>query len=393
MRITDDPGGRPEVQAWRSVPRPAWPILRELVIHGPQSRTALARKVGLSGASLTRLTKPLVESGLIAERDIAYDPVNGRPTRPLEVVADSLRFLGVKITADRVFAVVTNLRADVVAEDEVALTGLAPTTVVAQIGELADALVARTGPPVAAGITLGGDAHTPAALDETELVDSGRLGWERVPIRRLIGERLGIPCVVKNDVTALAYSHQWFGAARGVSDFAVVAIGAGIGYALVLHDREVRATEADIGEFGHQILDPSGPACAIGHRGCASAYATTRSVLRAAGQGLRRSPSYPEVLRLAEAGDPVCSAVVREAAWALGMMIGNVANSTMVKTVIVAGEGGDAARVARADLERGVAARRRDYASLAILTQPHHFTDWARGAAVAAIRSYVEGTD
>jgi predicted NBD/HSP70 family sugar kinase len=362
-----------------------------LVIHGPQSRTALAKKLGLSSASLTRLSKPLMESGLIVEGDAAHNPANGRPTRPLEVVPDGLHFLGVKLTAERLYAVVTNLRADVIGEASAPLTDLGPDTVVARLGEVADGLVARSRRPVAVGVTLGGNAHSPTRLDESERVDSGQLGWEGVPVRRLVAERLGIPCVVKNDVTALAYAQQWFGDARGVRDFAVVAVGDGVGYALFAHGREVRITEADLGEFGHQILDPQGPECPAGHRGCASSYATTRSVLRAAAQGMRRFPAYQEVLRLAAAGDPVCAEVVQQAAWALGVVVGNVVNSTMVKTVIVAGEGGDIARLARAGLERGMAARRRDLAAITLTLQPHDFTDWARGAAVTAIRSYVTG--
>ena len=54
---------------------------------GPQSRTALARTLRLSTGSLTRLTKPMVDAGLLVEGDVVHDPVNGRPTRPLDVAA------------------------------------------------------------------------------------------------------------------------------------------------------------------------------------------------------------------------------------------------------------------------------------------------------------------
>jgi predicted NBD/HSP70 family sugar kinase len=377
-------------EAWRSVPRPARPILRELVMRGPQTRTALARQLGLSTGSLTRLTKPLVEAGLIVERDIEHDPVNGRPTRPLEVVADGLGFLGIKLTSERVYAVLTNLRADVVASESAPLMDLAPGTVVTQVGRLASLLV-EDGDPVAACVAVGGDAHAPAQIEESELLDSGLMGWEQVPLRRLMAERLGIPCQVKNDVAALAYSHQWFGDARGTSDFALITVGDGIGYALFVHGRAVRTTEADLGDFAHQILDPGGPMCPSGHRGCGTSFVSTASMLMAAAQGMRRFPTYEEVMGLAAAGDPVCSQVVRQAARALGILVANVTNTTMVKTVILAGEAVDIAHVAREDFDRGMAARRGNSGGIRLVVRPHDFTEWARGAAVVAIRDHVSG--
>jgi predicted NBD/HSP70 family sugar kinase len=374
------------------MPRTVRPILRELVIHGAQSRTTLARRLGLSNASLTRLTKPLLAAGLVVERDIEHDPVHGRPTRPLEVVADGLRFLGVKLTAGRMHAVLTNLRAQEIVQESAPMRDMTPDTIVAQLGELAEGLADRAGPAMAVGLAVGGDAYATTPVEESEFLTSGLLGWQSVPVRRLVAERLGIPCFVTNDVTAFAHYHQWFGAARGLPDFAVITAGDGIGYALYVHGRPVRVTEADLGEFGHQILDPGGPMCPVGHRGCAFSYAATGSLQMAAAQGLRRFAAYEEVLRLAAAGDTVCAQVVRQAAWALGLVIANVVNTTMVKTVILAGEAAGVVDLARGGLESGIATRRRDPRGLTITVQPHDFAEWARGAAVVAIRGHLAGT-
>jgi predicted NBD/HSP70 family sugar kinase len=375
--------------AWRSLPRAAQPVLRELVVRGPQSRTALARRLGLSPGSLTRLAKPLMETGLVVERAVAHDPVHGRPTRPLEVVAEGLHFLGFKITADGVYGVLTDLRARVVARESAPLMDLSPATVIAQIGELADTLVATRGrPPVAAGLTLGGDGHAPTPVGGSELLDSGLLGWEQVPLRRLASERLGISCVLENDVTALAHL-QGFGDAGDTPDFALLSIGDGVGYALTVHGRPVRITEADIGLFGHQRLAQDGPLCPAGHRGCAVSYITTRAVVMAAAQGLGRFPAYEEVLDLAAAGDPVCSQAVRQAAWALGVLIATISANTTVKTVTLAGESAGIADAARADLESGITARRGSPEGITITVMQHDFHEWARGAAVVAIRDHI----
>ncbi|WP_158674536.1 ROK family transcriptional regulator [Streptomyces hoynatensis] len=382
-------GRRPAPDAWRAVPETARPILRELVLHGPQSRTALARSLGLSPGSLTRLTKPLVEAGLVVERGAVPHPVSGRPTRPLEVVADDLHFVGVTLTSSHVYGVLTNLRADVVARESAPLADLAPETVIAQIGEVAERLSARGRQPVAIGLGMGGNARTRAPVGEGELIDSGLLGWEQVPVSRMASERLGIPCTVRNDVTALAYSHLWSKQARGLTDFAMVTVGDGLGYALFLGGRAVRLTEAAIGDFGHQILTPDGPMCPAGHCGCAGAYLTKSSLMMTAAQGMRRFPTYSEVLELAGAGDRVCARAVQRAAWALGVLIANVVNNTGVRTLVLAGEAIDVARVARPELERGLAARHRNPEDIELTVQAHDFHDWARGAAVVAIRRHI----
>jgi predicted NBD/HSP70 family sugar kinase len=137
-----------------------------------------------------------------------------------------------------------------------------------------------------------------------------------------------------------------------------------------VHGRAVRTTEADLRDFAHQILDPGGPMCPSGHRGCGTSFVSTASMLMAAAQSMRRFPAYEEVMGLAAAGDPVCSQVVRQAARALGILVANVTNTTMVKTVILAGEAVDIAHVAREDFDRGMAARSGNSGGIRLAVRP-----------------------
>ncbi|MEU8395147.1 ROK family transcriptional regulator [Nonomuraea sp. NPDC048892] len=406
---------------WDALPDAARSIVKELIIHGPQSRTALAKTLHLSTGSLTRLTKPMVDAGLLVEGEVVHDPVNGRPTRPLDVAAAEHRFLGVKLTADRVHAVVTDLRAEVIAARDEPIADHDPEAVCRQAKRLLDDLSNglppqglpqerpngkrggqpngrpdgwRAGATVGAGVTVGGNARASAQVGGEPLVDAPYLGWSQVELAPLMERALGVPCVVKNDVAALAHQHHWFGPGRGLRDFALITIGAGIGYALIVHDHLVAATEADLGMFGHLVLDASGPMCPEGHRGCAAAYLSSWSVEATAGQGLRRAVTYEEVLRLAAAGDRVCLSVVREAAAALGRLIAHVATVSMVKTVVLAGEGVELARLAAGDLDRALTADRRGVpGSVDVVIEADDFREWARGGAVVAIQSFVTGSD
>ncbi|WP_019434440.1 ROK family transcriptional regulator [Streptomyces sp. AA0539] len=380
----------PPVDAWATVSRAARPVLRELLVNGPRTRTDLARLLGLSTGSLTRLTKPLTASGLVVEGATVHDPANGRPTRPLDVVAADHHFLGVKLTADRLYAVVTDLRARITAETTEPLEAPTPDAVSAQIARVRDRLTTAGTPPAAAGITLGGTARPTADSTTAPRFDAPFLGWRDVELRDRLTRGTGVPCVVENDVTALAHAQRWFGAARGLTDFALLTVGAGIGYALVQHGRMVPAGAADLSAFSHHVLDPGGPMCTEGHRGCLASYLSTHSVLAAAAHGLRRPVTLEEVAALARAGDPVCRNVLGPAAWALGAALATVANLCLIKDFVVAGEGLVLLDGAQRSMQAGIADRRhRDPDSLRVTLLSPHFGEWARGAAVAAIRAFV----
>ena len=96
-RVVSDDATRRRVDA---ADRAAHAIALEVLLDGPLPRSELARRLDLSAGSLTRLSKPLLDSGLLVEIDSGYDAASGRPTRPLDVDERSHHFVGVKLTAD-----------------------------------------------------------------------------------------------------------------------------------------------------------------------------------------------------------------------------------------------------------------------------------------------------
>ncbi|WP_284251594.1 ROK family transcriptional regulator [Litorihabitans aurantiacus] len=225
-----------------AMPRTARAILRRILVHGEASRTELASTYELTLASLTRLTKPLVDEGLVAEGSARRTAHQGRPRLPLDVRAGDHLVVGVKLTGRDLFAVLTDLRATVLAERQVALTDTEPAAVVREIGAAVRGFGADPGALRGIGVSLGGHAR-----DRATVVRGPFLGWEDVDLAPMLTRETGLPAVVDNDVVALTEALHWFGSARGRSSFAVVTIGAGIGYALVVHDRIVRSAAADLG--------------------------------------------------------------------------------------------------------------------------------------------------
>ena len=89
-------------------------VALEVLLNGPLSRSDIARKLELSPGSLTRLSTPLLESGLLIEVEEVMDGRAGRPSKPLDIVPASQHFIGIKLTGTDVVAVLTDLRANVI---------------------------------------------------------------------------------------------------------------------------------------------------------------------------------------------------------------------------------------------------------------------------------------
>ncbi|GLP69411.1 MULTISPECIES: ROK family transcriptional regulator [unclassified Streptomyces] len=362
----------------------------EVLVHGPLSRTELARRLDLSAGSLTRLTKPLIESGLLIEVPEAGAPAEvrqGRPSQPLDVVAESRSFIGFKITEDMVYGVVTTLRSEIVARHDRPLASHDPDRVADLLAEMT-AELARAYPRLAGiGIGVGGFVQERAVVGESPF-----LHWRDVPLGELVEERTGLPVVVENDVAALVEAETWFGAGRGLDRFVVLTIGAGIGYGLVLGGRRVPYAEEDRGFGRHWIIDPNGPLTPDGNRGSAVSLLTIPNIRYQVQAATGRDHGYEEILALAAAGDPMPARVIEEAGRALGVLVAQIANFAMPQKIMLAGEGVGLMDVAGKAVEDAIRSHRHPLAApIDLETRVSDFHDWARGAAVLAIQVLVLG--
>jgi predicted NBD/HSP70 family sugar kinase len=359
----------------------AMALARAVLMHGPISRGDLGRRLRLSPASLTRLSRPFFDRGLFVE--MSDDPHNGvgRPTRPIDVRMDGRRFVGVKLTGENAFGVLTDLRTTELASAHRPIPVHEVTAVVAQLVDLVREL-AGSDDIAAVGVSVGGNVS-----DSRVVTRAPFLGWRDVDLASALEAILGIPVLVENDVAALAAAEQWFGAGRDTGSFAVLTVGVGVGYGLVVNDQVIRTPNSGLGLGGHVSLDSDGPECEDGHPGCSNAMLTESGIETEVGRMLGRAVGYPEVLALAGAGDPSALTVLSASGRALGRLIALISNLAMVDTVVLSGEGMGLWHVVSQEIIMTARSGRGPEATpLQISVDDGGTSSWARGAAAVAIQ-------
>lgn len=365
-------------------------IALEVLMHGPLARSALARRLGLSPASLTRLVGPLIVDGLLEETTDHGTGPSGRPTRPLQVVAAAGYFLGVRLTPDAAHAVITNVRAEILSSAHQRLEATDPASVVNTVADLVEQLRIEQGVvPNRVGVSIGGLVESRTTIRSATFFD-----WPTpVDLSAMVRQRTGVPTVVDNDVMALTRAQSWFGHGRGLDSFAVVTLGVGVGLGIVIHGELVESSDTGLGLAGHFPLDATGPLCPSGHQGCAQAMLTDEAVAARTSVALRRPVTYGEALDLAAQGQPAAKTVVDQAGRALGRLLAAIANLTTCHRILVTGEGARLAEAASSAMQHQIAADRNPAADPIRVLTPHLTpSDWAQGPAVLAIQTLVRTT-
>ena len=176
--------------------------------------------------------------------------------------------------------------------------------------------------------------------------------WRDVPLGPWVQQALGAPVFLANDANAAALGELHYGTGQGLADFIYVTVSSGIGAGLVLGGKLYLGHSFTAGEVGHLVVEPSGPACGCGSRGCLEAVASGLAIAQEAARRLRHGePSLlneltggqPEqvsaelVHRAALAGDALAIQMVKDAGRYLGIAFAGLVNVLNPQAIIVGG--------------------------------------------------------
>jgi glucokinase len=189
------------------------------------------------------------------------------------------------------------------------------------------------------------------------LLSTPNLIWRNVPLREGLAARFGLPVLVDNDATAAAWAENQLGASRGRDDSLFVGVGTGIGGGIVTGGRLIRGAHGLAGEIGHIIVEPGGPPCGCGNRGCWEQVASGLAIARAGGRAVTDDPGSaiarlaggdPRratgslVTQAAHEGDEVAAAILARVARRLGEGVAGLVNVLDPDIVVIGGGVGEA---------------------------------------------------
>ena len=194
---------------------------------------------------------------------------------------------------------------------------------------LSDAAVAVDG----VGVGCGGPMRFPEGVVSPLFIPA----WRGFPLRERLTRAFGHACVVDNDAKAMALGEWWLGAGRGKKNLLGIVVSTGMGGGLVVDGRLLHGAHGHAGHVGHVNVQPGGPECSCGARGCAGAFASGTGLSRRYREAMGAQKSAAQIADLARSGDALASKLYREAATALGRAIASVEALCDLELVVIGG--------------------------------------------------------
>lgn len=315
-------------------------VLRYVRENAPCSRADIAANTGLNKATVSSLVADLIDRRLVRETGLTENRV-GRPATMLVLDGSPYAAIGVEINVDYVSAVATDLAGErLLAWRRSFSAGDSVNQGVANVAAVVRRVINRMAKEERQ--VLGLAVAVPGLVDVQGTVRlAPNLGWRDADIGGDLAKALrdpGFSIQVDNDANLAALAEQRFGGRAGASDLVYLTGQMGVGAGVILDGRLRRGSLGFSGELGHVQLDPEGPVCRCGRRGCLEAMAGIGAVLR------RADPSpaeieieLEEVVRSAKAGDPETLATLAAVGEGLGRGVSIIANLLNPRVVILGG--------------------------------------------------------
>lgn len=310
----------------------------------PVSRADIAAETGMTRSTASRLADELVAIGLVRELDPVASSGPGRPAVPLLPARGTFVALGLEVNVSRMAVRAVDLAGQVLAE-RIVVDDFSSSDAPAVLGRLADLLepIAAIG-AVGSARLVGATLALPGLVRDNTLLRAPNLGWSDIRPAEVLApvlDRLGAGLVVENeaDLAALTTARVRPGAPGEHRDFIYLSGENGVGAGIVRNSEVWLGANGFAGEIGHIQVDPKGPECGCGNRGCLERFAGRRAILNAA--GLPRGAGSEELLKACEDDASPhherARRAVDAAADALGIALGTAINILDIPAVVLGG--------------------------------------------------------
>ncbi len=324
-------------------------ILHTIRAHKLISRVDITKSTGLSQATVTGITASLIDEGLLLEKKPGESD-GGRPPILLALNPDGAYAVGVYLSISQINVVIINLEATILASYEMPLRkqNYAPETIADKIVQAVQECMwqANFSRNEISGIGIGLPGLVAPHTGLIRFLPNYQ--WEKVNLHDMVQKKIDHPTYIENSANSLTLAEQWFGEGRGVDNFIVVTLEYGVGMGIIINGQLYRGHKGTAGEFGHTTVDPDGPLCRCGKKGCIEAIVGNNAILRkaeAAAQKDEWKPNNPdditieEVILAARQGAPYLRNIFAQAGRILGIGLSNLIRIFNPAKIIISGRG------------------------------------------------------
>jgi predicted NBD/HSP70 family sugar kinase len=357
------------VRATRATPREVnRQILLNLVReHEPISRADLARRMEIAPGMVTSMVVELLAEGALYE-GATIDAPRGRRPQMLFVRTRGRLAISIDVRFRRTFVMLGDFSGSAIAL-EAFDTIDDPAAFVAEIKSRVARLLEHHSD---AGHCEGVGVVVPGMVDSVSgrVLNAPHLGWRNVDLGAALASATGMTTFVENAPIACALAQMWLGKRDGteLTDFVYVNVSDGVGTGVVVNGQVLRGRRNTAGEFGHVPLNPDGPDCYCGGRGCLEAYVSDlATVVRYLGKefspGTARKYvqasglTIADVIARARGGDKKAVGALEETARYLGVGLSVIVNTLSPSLICVGGEIAEAWGMLEPIIRKTIAAR------------------------------------
>ncbi|MCK6262081.1 ROK family protein [Vibrio sp. ZSDE26] len=314
---------------------------------GPISRIDLSKESALAPASITKITRELIESHLIHETTVQESTSRGRPAVGLQVNNQGWQFLSMRLGRGYLTIALHELGGDVLIDTKIDIHELDQEDVLArllhEIDEFFQTYSEQLDRVTSIAITLPGLVNSEDGI----VLQMPHYNVKDLALGPEIYKATGLPVFVANDTRAWALAEKLFGHSQDNDNSVLISIHHGLGAGIILDGRVLQGRHGNIGELGHIQIDPNGSLCQCGNRGCletvASSQAIREEVARRIANGEESELSTQEEMTLesicsaAANGDPLAVDVIEKLGRYLGAAIAIVINLFNPEKILVGG--------------------------------------------------------
>jgi predicted NBD/HSP70 family sugar kinase len=311
-------------------------ILLEIIrSRQPISRADLSRASGLQPSTVSSIVEQLLREKWISEGALAKRPRGRRPT--LLSLNDELVILVADIRPTQAIVALLDLNERFLEREVVPLVGDAERAIdriIQSMQRMRELHRNRSFEGI--GLSLPGRVDP----DSQRLILAPNLKWSDFDLKSAIEGRMDLQVELANAANACLLSELWSGRLDGIRNAVLITVSEGVGAAILANGQIITSRNGLAGEFGHVPLDPTGPVCGCGQRGCWEVFASSRAALRYYSELAPNSRvvRVQELLRLAEEGDSAAIEAVSRQCAALGRGLRLVTATLAPEVVLITGD-------------------------------------------------------